>query len=307
MTVTQIRPALHWRDVDWGRHQRWLDVGGRRANVIVAGPEDAEPIVFVHGLALNWQAWLLTIPPFMRSHRIVAVDLPGFGHSEMPREPISIPGQARFLDSVMDHVGVECATVVGNSMGGFAGADLAVNFPHRVERLVLVSAAALWNERRVARPLVALAELTQASTARFMARWEVAHRRPRLRLPALAQAGIRHPRRIPLDLAYEVMCGAGAPGFTDALRALYDHQLRQDLERIGCPTLVVWGTHDPLVPLRHAFEYDALIPDSRVAVLDDCGHMAMVERPDAFNDMLDRFVTERPLEKVVTTVVGESA
>ena len=290
MTVTPIdrRKASAWLGVDWSEHRRWVRVQGRWANVVDVGSGPA--ILFIHGLGGNWQSWLENLPAFMDGHRVVAMDLPGFGHSEMPRERITIDGYASWLAALMDELGIDRATLVGNSMGGFIGADAAVNQPDRIDKLVLVSAAALWNERRRARPLVTLSKLTKAYSTKLAAQWELAHRHPNLRGPILFQTGIRHPRRLAPELAWEIMSGAGSPGFADALEALYRHRIRDDLERISCPTLIVWGTHDQLVPLKHAFEYEAMIEDARVVVYHDTGHLPMLERPAEFNAELAQFL-----------------
>src|SRR5919199_6004240 len=132
-----------WMDVDWREHRRFVEVGGRRLNVVEIGEGDP-PVVFVHGLAGSWQNWLENLPHFAAAgHRVVAFDLPGFGGSEMPGEKISIPGYGRFVDALLDRLSVGPAVVVGNSMGGFIGAEVAIQYPARVERLVLVSAAGL--------------------------------------------------------------------------------------------------------------------------------------------------------------------
>lgn len=99
--------------------------------------------MLVHGHSGSWTNWLANISHFAASHRVIAPDLPGFGRSEMPRERISIEGYARFLAKVLDALGVASAPVVGNSMGGFVGAELAVKDRDRVEGLALVSAAGL--------------------------------------------------------------------------------------------------------------------------------------------------------------------
>src|SRR5207247_5261751 len=117
-------------------------VAGRPANVIEPGAGDP-PVVFVHGLAGSWQNWLENLPHFAERHRVIAMDLPGFGASPMPAEKISISGYAQWLDELLGTLGVDEAVVVGNSMGGFIGAELAIAFPRRVRRLVLVSAAGL--------------------------------------------------------------------------------------------------------------------------------------------------------------------
>jgi pimeloyl-ACP methyl ester carboxylesterase len=277
-----------WMDVDWSEHQRWMTVDGRRVNLIDAG--QGEPVVLIHGLGGSWQNWLENMPHLMESHRVIAIDLPGFGFSEEPREDISISGYAACMDQVFEQLEIDSATVVGNSMGGFVGADMALAFPQRVRRLALVSAAILWNERRRARPLVTLSRVTGAYTAVFMNRWEIAATRPRVREAILSQV-VRRPANLSPELAYEIMRRAGSPAaFGEALEALFDYRLRDHLHEIAAPTLVVWGTHDLLVPPHHGREMAQVIPDARLEVFERTGHMPMLERPARFNRVLDEFI-----------------
>ena len=287
-----MRQHASWIDVDWRSRQRWVSVDGRAVNAIDVG--EGPVVVLVHGLGGNWQNWLEVIPALHEAgHRAIALDLPGFGHSEMPRDPISIPGYALTIDAVVDALGVEGpVAVVGNSMGGFIAAELAISRPQRVERLVLVSAAALWNEQARARPLVVASKVSRFYAPLIVSGWEVIARLPRLRNEALKSAGIRNPTRISAPLAYELLSGAGKPGFVDALQALYDYRIRDRLPEIACPTLVVWGADDPLVPLRHAFEYEDLIPDARATVFPQTGHAPMLEQPERFNAALLSFLHE---------------
>src|SRR2546423_11087344 len=175
-----------WLDVDWREHQRWVVVEGEPVNTIQLGREGTQPIVFVHGLSGCWQNWLEQLPPLAAEHRVGALDLPGFGHSPMPRGGISINGYARILDALLGELGIDAATVVGNSMGGFIGAELAISFPQRAERLVLVSAAGLstYNDPRTTRTMPALrrAERLAAASAAWLAtRSDAVTRRRRLR------------------------------------------------------------------------------------------------------------------------------
>ena len=137
-----------WMHVDWPGLTRRVEVDGRGVNVIDSGDVSppAPPLLFLHGLGGVWQNWLLNLPAFMDSHRVVALDLPGFGQSEMPAGEMSIPGLARAVDIVCRELGVDEPVVVGNSRGGFVGAEMAVSFPTRVAKLVLVAAAGLSTE-----------------------------------------------------------------------------------------------------------------------------------------------------------------
>jgi pimeloyl-ACP methyl ester carboxylesterase len=130
-------------DIDWSEHLRWVRVQDRWMNVLDYGSGDGEPVLFIHGLSGCWQNWLENIPHFARGRRVIAVDLPGFGQSEMPAKDISISGYADTIDALMTELGIETAQIIGNSMGGFIGAELAIQHPARVERLVLVAAAGL--------------------------------------------------------------------------------------------------------------------------------------------------------------------
>ncbi|HEX4106822.1 MAG TPA: alpha/beta hydrolase [Solirubrobacteraceae bacterium] len=281
-----------WLDVDWREHQRWATVAGRPVNVVELG--EGPPLVFVHGLAGSWQNWLEQLPVFAAAgRRVIAMDLPGFGDSPMPAERITISGYAAIIDELLGELGVDAAAVVGNSMGGFIGAELAIRFSTRVERLVLVSAAGITVEhqrgtyefaRRVARVLTAYGAWLSAHS-------DTVVRRPRLRRGVL-RAVAADPSAIPPPLAAEQVRGSGKPGFIDALDALTSYPIRERLPEIACPTLIVWGDEDRLVPLRDADVFAQTIPRARKIVYRHTGHVAMLERPAEFNRDLAAFLAE---------------
>jgi pimeloyl-ACP methyl ester carboxylesterase len=87
--LLESHPERDWRRIDWSARQRWMDVRGRRINLVELG--DGPPLVFIYGLGGCWQNWLPNTPAAARQHRVIALDLPGFGASQMPRDAISIP------------------------------------------------------------------------------------------------------------------------------------------------------------------------------------------------------------------------
>lgn len=291
-----------WMQVDWPALTRRIRVDGGDVAVVDSGG-DSPPLLFLHGLGGIWQNWLLNLPAFMDTHRVVAIDLPGFGQSEMPAGKLSIPGLARTVDLVCRELGLEDPVVVGNSMGGFVGAELAVTFPTRVSKLVLVAAAGLSTEHLVREPLLAGARVWAVLTARTGVRAEIAVTRPRLRRAAL-QVVVRYPERLSVPLAVELVRGANAPGFIPAFDALMRHSFRDNLERIEIPVLIVWGRNDILVPVDDAEMYEHLIGENaRSVIFDDTGHLPMLERPSRFNELLTRFIAgEREPERGVEGV-----
>ena len=250
-------------------------------------------LVFVHGLGGCWQNWLENLPDLARDHRVIALDLPGFGGSEMPAGEISVAGYARIVDGVCGALSIGSAAVVGNSMGGFVAAELALAQPERVERLVLVSAAGLHiAELRLDRALdrVRRAERAFARGGGFVAARSQAFAR-RVRLRRLVLAGVvAHPDLLPAPLVAEQVAGAGRPGFMPALRSMASYPLRHRLAQIACPTLIVWGERDRIVPVRDADAFERLIGGARKIVYPDTGHLPMLERPARFNADLREFL-----------------
>jgi pimeloyl-ACP methyl ester carboxylesterase len=287
-----------WLEVDWREHQRWVDVAGAPVNLVDLGEGPA--IVLVHGLSGSWPNWLEQLPVFARDHRVIAMDLPGFGHSPMPRERITISAYARILDGLLEELEIDAATVVGNSMGGFVSAELAIAYPQRVERLVLVSAAGISTHRhrdveRIEPYLRRIAPMVALYTGWTAARSDWVARRPGLRNLTLGLV-MRHPSRLPSALAAEQLRGAGKPGFMQALRANIDYPISERLPEIACPTLIVWGDEDKIIPVEDASVFEELIPSSKKVIFEGTGHMAMLERPAAFNELLAEFVEEQPSE-----------
>jgi pimeloyl-ACP methyl ester carboxylesterase len=278
-----------WMSIDWPALTHHIEIDGRAVNVVDGGG-DGPPMLFVHGLGGAWQNWLLNMPAFMGSHRVVALDLPGFGESEMPAGELTIHEMARVVDKVCRRLDIDSPIVVGNSMGGFVAAELAIAFPTRVQRLVLVSAAGVSTEHLQRDPLVALARLWAAGTTRLGAQVDAVVRRPRLRR-ALFQLVVRYPEKLSVPLTYELAQGAGKEGFLPALSSLIGYSFRDRLAQIEIPVLIVWGRNDLLVPVGDADRFERLIgPNARKVIFEDTGHLAMLERPSRFNRLLAGFI-----------------
>jgi pimeloyl-ACP methyl ester carboxylesterase len=281
-----------WAAVDWPALTWSVDLPGGTVTYVDTGGEGRPALVFIHGLGGRWQNWLLNMPPFMATHRVVALDLPGFGASPMPEEQITMRGYGQVVDDLCEVLGIDCPVVVGNSMGGLVGAELAVSFPTRVRRLVLVSAAGVSVEHRRREPLLTGARLLAAHSTRIASYRESVVRRPRLRRLGL-QSVVRYPERLSAELTWGLVQGTGRPGFVPALEALLGYSLRSRLGAIEVPTLIVWGRDDRVVPVSDAADYEAMIGENaRTVIFEGTGHLPMVERPTRFNALLRAELSE---------------
>jgi pimeloyl-ACP methyl ester carboxylesterase len=284
-----------WREVDWQAHLHQVEVRGCRINYVDLGSGEMPDAVFIHGLGGNWQNWLESIPRLAQDRRVVALDLPGFGESAMPAGKISISACGEVVVDFARAVGIEePADVIGNSMGGFIAAEIGISHPEFARRIVLCSAAGISITNLKRQPVLTSARIAAAITNLTLTRAEEMAKRPGLRHIAMAYV-FRHPSRIAPDLAYQVLTGAGKPAFIDALAALTDYDFRDRLDDLKVPVLLVWGEDDNLVPVKDADEFERLIPNARKVVLDDTGHVPMLERPSAFNDLVVEFLAEPEL------------
>jgi pimeloyl-ACP methyl ester carboxylesterase len=284
-------PDPDWLRIDWRQHLRRVELPGAEVNYVEIG--EGEPILFVHGLAGCWQNWLENLPHFGRTHRAIALDLPGFGESPMPSWPIDMPAYGRLVHDFCEKLGIDrAAALVGNSMGGFVCTEAAIERPPRFERLVLVSAAGISFAEAQGRHLEAGLRLFEASLP-FMAGPRRAWlNRPRGRQFAFGRV-FRYPNRVRPELLREqIDPGLQSPGFGDAIRAIGGYDTRHRLPEIEIPTLVVWGLNDQVVPVEAAIGYHRLIPESRLEIFERTGHVPQMERPARFNSLLDDFLTE---------------
>jgi pimeloyl-ACP methyl ester carboxylesterase len=299
--------APDWRQTDWARELKRIEVDGIPINYVDVGSGDEEPVVLVHGLGGQWQNWLENIPRLAQERRVLALDLPGFGLTPEPSDgEISIPGYGRWVDAFCDQLGLGEVDMVGNSMGGFVVAEVAIQFPQRVSRLVLVSAAGITSADAFHAPILTFGRVASALATNTAARHRQTASRPLGRHVALALVA-RHPRLLKADLAYEgFFKGTGKSGFDDALRACLNYDFRDRLGDVKVPTLIVWGEKDSIIPVRDADEFERLIDDSRKVVMKDTGHIPMAERPEAFNDVLVDFLAETGSAQKKEPAEGES-
>lgn len=277
-----------WADLDWRPFLHTAEIGGRRVNYVRMGDPSAPHVVLVHGLAGRWQNWLENIQALAADFDVIALDLPGFGASEMPAEPISIPGYARTVTALLDALGIDRAHLVGNSMGGQTSARVAIDFPERVETLVLVSAAGHSTSKTPAF-IAGGAGALGKTLERLMKHREFFARRPGLRRLALLGVAA-HPERFRAEMAWELTGLGENTGFAAAANAIISHDFRNELQRITAPTLVVWGELDRLVGAGDAHRFACGIPNARKLILRETGHVAMIERPAWFNAAIRKFL-----------------
>jgi pimeloyl-ACP methyl ester carboxylesterase len=198
----------------------------------------------------------------------------------------------RLLRDFCEKLGLDGATLVGNSMGGLLAVELALAEPEAFERLVLVAAAGIINTWRPEERAVVTAWAWRRFSPLFAGRGREIVARPRLRR-AVFGPFVRFPDRLDDDVLVEQIANGlhQAEGFEPALADLIRTDFRERLATIEMPTMIVWGLSDRVVPVAAAASYHRRIPHSRLEIFERTGHVPQLERPLRFNALLEEFLT----------------
>ncbi len=285
-----------WLRVDWSEYHRSVTVeselGRTKVNYVELG--EGPPVFFVHGLGGSWRNWLENIPALARNHRVVALDLPGFGTSPMPPEPISIHAFGDLIVKFADEIGLGPETaLVGHSMGGFISTEAVIEAPERFSSLTLVAAAGItfanFPQTRKQIAKIAIRMMMPIAVG------QLERNMGRKRLRAASFKGvIAHPSMVGREILWELgSYGVKSPGMLQAAYSLAGYDTRERLKEITLPTMVVWGDRDRLVPVSAAYSYERRIPNSELNLVEDTGHMVQMERPGRFNRTLEDFISRK--------------
>jgi pimeloyl-ACP methyl ester carboxylesterase len=291
------------RQIDWTPHERDLTIEGRRLRYVEIG-SGPHGFVLVHGMGGCWQHWAQTLPLLARHGRAVALDLPGFGVSQRPRGGVSLDAFADCAAQLCEAAGLRKLVFFGHSMGGPIGLRFASRYPDLARGLVMVGGAvrtfaAVLAGRGLGRLAFTKTATTVATVAEILGagfpaprplKQLIAHHRLLRRL-ALWPYLLR-PAEVSAEAAEVVLKGAGAPGVFPTARAIGRSDPYQGLGEVRCPILSVGARHDLICPATDLEHFDRIAADVRSALIEGAGHMLMLERPQAFNDLVGSFLTE---------------
>ncbi len=234
---------------------------------------EGPPLLLVHGL--GGAAWNFSeLAPRLHGRRLIIPDLPGHGASS----PLPAPTLTGFAD-VLAEILEEPVDVVGHSMGGVVALRLAERHPSLVRRLVLAATAGISSSTRMAELTIALIGIVKPGRIAGRRVDRVARSR-RLRRFVFGSFEVANPDLLTERAVHGFLRGPTL--HTDALGAglaLVADDPRQDLDRVRCPVLVLWGARDRQVPLEDGFEYARRL-GAPLRVIADCGHLLIGERPD---------------------------
>jgi pimeloyl-ACP methyl ester carboxylesterase len=282
-----------------------LVLHGHRVSYRVAG--DGGPVVLlIHGIVGCAEQWDQVVPLLAERYTVVAPDLLGHGQSAKPRGDYSLGAYAASVRDLLVALGHRRATVVGHSLGGGVAMQFSYEYPPFAERLVLVSSGGLGQE---VHPLLRAATLPGSELVLPV----IAHQRLHKIASAVGQSLARLGLRAGPDLAemargYGSLADAGArQAFIHSLRAVLDitGQRVSATDRLYLgellPSLIIWGSRDPLIPVEHAAVAHEGLPNSRLEIFEDAGHFPQLHDPVRFAHTLIDFIEATPATQLEFT------
>ena len=289
---------LRPRDVEWAtnrdivfnaEYSRFAEVDGVPVHYQEAGDDSAAPLLLIHGFASSNLVWSKVLLPLAEAgFRVIAPDLLGYGYSGKPRElDYTIASQARMITGLLKKLGIARVCLVGSSYGGAVAATIALDDPELVEKLVLVGAVTNNRPTRymlmrlfgspiigdILSPLVVGSRrLLRMRMKRVYDRhaWELDERRVQARHIPLATRGTHR-------------------AIIRTVRRWDAERISRDAHLLTQPTLIVWGDKDREVPLSDGERLQQEIPNSRLLVFRECGHLPHEEYPAEFTKLVSEF------------------
>ncbi|MDE2312517.1 MAG: alpha/beta hydrolase [Patescibacteria group bacterium] len=228
-----------------------------------------QTMLFLHGWRSNKQVWAKVINSIEDTEcRILALDLPGFGGSQAPKEPWSVGDYAGLVAEFVEKLQLSRVVVVGHSFGGRVGIKLAANFPQLVSRLVLVDSAGFADAVTKKKIYAALAKVV----------------RP------IFQPRVMQPLRRKIYQSLGAEDYVATPQLRQTFVNVVREDLAEDIARIRVPTLLVWGRHDRETPPRFGERMFAAIPNAQLVILEHAGHFSFIDQPEKFVEVLRKFI-----------------
>ncbi len=257
-----------------------VEIFGQKIQYVEAG--SGPNVILLHGLGADLSSWSANIAALAQKYHVYAPDQIGFGASDKPFMNYRVATLVDFLEGFYRKLGIDKATVVGNSLGGWTAAAFTLAHPERVQKLVLVDAAGYSFTNAPVKPSREMLESLNPSTiAGTKALLAVIFANKMFQTDATAEmmfAGhLRHNDGYTIDR------------FIDSILRGEDF-IDGKLGAIKVPTLVVWGREDALVPLASGEQYAKDIAGAQLVVFDHCGHVPQVECAAPFNTALMKFL-----------------
>lgn len=259
--------------------EKFLTIDGNKVRYLESG-NSKETLVLIHGLGASAERWEFVIPIFEKKFKVIVPDLIGFGYSDKPIVDYTPEFFTDFLEKFFQTLGIEKTHIIGSSLGGQITAEFTAKNPHLVKKLVLVSSSGIMKTSTPALDAYVMAALYPNK--------ETAHEAFKV-----MSASTREVSDEIVDGFIERMHLPNAKmAFMSTILGLKNSEiLTTKLQTISTPTLIVWGSLDPVIPIEYAESFVSSIRDCRFYKMEGSGHTPYVDNPEKFSEVVLDFLS----------------
>ncbi len=260
--------------------ENFITINGNKIRYLESGTSD-NVLILIHGLGASAERWNLVIPTFAKDYHVIVPDLIGFGYSDKPQVDYTPEFLSGFLGRFLGAMNINTCCIIGSSMGGQVAANFASSSPTFVRKLVLVSPSGIMKHS------------TPALNAYIMAALFPTHELARSAFEMMDASGSAVDERIVTGFVDRIKLPNAKRAFMSALLGLKNSKgLTNNLKNIKAPTLVLWGSNDPVIPVSYADTFVSSIGGCLFQLMDGCGHTPYVQCADIFSDTVLEFLTD---------------
>ncbi len=273
------------RTIPHAEDSKFANIGGVRLHYQEKG--EGIPLVLIHGYASSTYSWKDVFEPLAKKYRVIAVDLKGFGFSEKPDGDYSRRAQGEMVAGLLEQLKIEKAWLAGNSMGGEIVLNIALQHPEKVLGLILIDSAGVKIPGRVSlapwyvqTPIVGRVLSALALTSNKLVR------------QGLEKSFYDDSKIADERVNYYYQPLKTRAGQLAALRARTQFALspiEDKLNQINLPTLIIWGAEDEIIPLEAGQKMNSEIKNSKLVVIEKCGHLPQEEMPERIVNDVTQF------------------
>lgn len=258
--------------------ENFIDVDGHKIRYLESG-NSKETLVLIHGLGASAERWDRVIPAFSKDYRVIVPDLIGFGYSDKPLVDYTPDFFSDFLGKFFDASGIESTNIIGSSLGGQVTAEYTYRNQYRIEKLILVSPAGVMKQS------------TPALDAYIMAALYPNEQSAKNAFEMMEGSGKEVDRKIVEGFIERMQLPNAKLAFLSTVLGLKNADvITNKLQSITVPTLIIWGSKDPVIPIQNSDAFVSSIKDCRFFRMDGCGHTPYVQDPTTFVSVVLNFL-----------------
>ncbi|MFQ5782580.1 MAG: alpha/beta fold hydrolase [Nitrosopumilus sp.] len=260
--------------------ENFLQIDGHKIRYLESG-DSKKTLVLVHGLGASAERWNQVIPFFENDFHVIVPDLIGFGYSDKPLVDYTPEFFSEFLEKFFVESDIKHPNIIGSSLGGQIAANYATSNSEKLEKLILVSPAGVMKQS------------TPALDAYIMAALYPNEQSAKNAFEMMEGSGKTIPKEIVNGFVERMRLPNAKLAFMSTVLGLKNAELiTSKLDTISTPTLIIWGSKDPVIPIHYADSFISGIQDCRFFRMDGCGHTPYVQDPNLFASKVLEFLND---------------